>query len=134
MKCPNETRQCPHNWTDCELCANLKACESGTYKPESELEENELSIDLGIPIAEVPPVTPPLRSTERGTWFDQFSRMSPNDRWADIQKYPRPNFQAVEPYKAMAGAFVPGGGGKCKVPPKPPYKMPEYLKNWGQKA
>ena len=134
MKCPKELRQCPHGWNDCNLCANYEPCLAGTYVPENELTESELTVDLSIPIAEEPAVLPTeYTASERGTWFDRFSRMSTRDRWAEIRRYPRPNFNEKEPYKAMAGAIVPGGGGKCKVPPKPPYKMPEYLKNWGQK-
>ena len=130
MKCPKDLRDCPHGWTDCELCANLVACQAGAYVPEPEqeeqdpipeLEENELTVDLGVDIQSV-----------RGTWSEQFENMTEDERWAEMYRYHPDDLISKEPYKAMAGAVVPGGGGKCRVPKKPQKKMPEYLKTFGQ--
>jgi len=68
----------------------------------------------------------------RGTWSDEFSRMNESERWAEIRRYPTPNLHTVtDPYKAMQGAFVPGGGSKSKSPKKPQRKIPEYMKILG---
>ena len=115
MKHTNELRECPHNWTECNLCKNLQACQAGTYTPEPEPEPTpepeltpsveELTTDLGIVIPR-----------ERGTWFEEFSKLSHNDRLKEIARYPIPNLHSVaDPYKAEHGAIVPGGGGKIKT-------------------
>lgn len=107
MKCPKNIRDCPHGWTDCNLCANLKACQDGTYVPEpepepeavNELMEDELEVDLGQPIP-----------SERGTWAQRFLAMSENDRWRNQKQYIRPDdLISKEPYKHMVGAIAPGG-------------------------
>ena len=133
MKCSKEIRQCPNGWTDCNLCANLKACEDGTYT--AELEEHELETDLGIVIEEVIPVVqdvPEAVESVRGTWAERLAAMTEEERWQEYFKYHPPNLLHKEPYKAMSGAIVPGGGGKCRVPKKPKKQMPEYLKTFGQ--
>jgi len=133
MKCPNELRECPHGWTGCELCANLKACQAGTYVPEPEPESEpdpiheltpgpeELTTDLGVVIP-----------SERGTWAERLSQMTEDERWQEYYKYHPDDLISKEPIKCMDGAIVPGGGGKCRVPKKPEKKMPEYLKTFGQ--
>lgn len=133
MNCPTGIRQCPHGWSECSLCANLKACESGTYIPEPEptpdpnpepvpeLEENELETDLGITIPR-----------ERGTWAEQFANMTSDERWADFYKYRASDLLAKEPYKCMSGPTAPGGGGSSgKRHKKPTRKLPEYMKILG---
>jgi hypothetical protein len=100
---------CPHGWTDCQDCLNLAFCEAGTYVPEpeppeptpdpesvNELEENELARDLG-------------KELPRGTWAEQFSKLSHNDRMSEFYRYHPDDLISKEPYKAMPGAFVPGG-------------------------
>ena len=132
MKCKNNIRECPHDWLDCSLCANLKACQAGTYVPEPEPVEREpipeltpgpeeLTTDLGVVIPR-----------ERGTWVERLSRMTEDERWAEYGRYPIPNPQSVEPWQAMSGPSAPGGGGSCRVPKKPDKKIPEYLKTFGQ--
>jgi len=133
MKCPSEIRVCPNGWTDCSLCAHLKACEAGTYT--AELESPELETDLGIIITEV---TEPVVQAEvvesdasiRGTWASRLNAMTEAERWAEYRKYHPPSLHDKEAIP-LDGPSAPGGGGHCKVPPKPPYKMPEYLKTWG---
>jgi len=118
MKYPNELRECPHGWTDCSLCANLIACQSGEYVPDPEPVEpvpdpipeltpgpEELTTDLGIVI-----------QREGGTWFEKFNKLSPNDRIKEIMRYPIPNLHSVaDPYKAEQGAIVPGGGKSGRI-------------------
>ena len=91
MKHQIKPLECPHNWSDCSLCSNLTLCQSGTYVPEPEPVEpepvpdltpghEELTTDLGIVIPQ-----------ERGTWFEKFSKLSPNlaglRKVTRVQKY-----------------------------------------------
>jgi len=118
MNCPKEIRQCPHGWTDCSLCANVIACNDGTYTPEPSHEED---IDVVIKAAEIATKVvnaEVVKSVEsiRGTWSEKFQAMTEEERWKEQGKYPVPNIHSVaDPYKAELGAFVPGGGGKMKT-------------------
>ena len=115
MNCPARIRQCPHGWNDCSLCANFKACESGTYIPEPEptpnpnpepileLEENELATDIGIVIPR-----------ERETWAERFASMTEDERWAEMYKYHPPSLHDKTPIP-LDGPSAPGGGSKSKV-------------------
>ena len=114
MECPKEIRQCPHNWTDCNLCANRIACKNGTYEPASELEEDELTTDLGIVIVEVEAVYP-FRAVERATWVDKLNGMTEDERWAEYYKYHPEDLISKEPITCLSGPVVPGGGSKNKV-------------------
>jgi len=138
MKCPNNIRECPHGWTDCSLCANLKACQVGIYVPEPEPEPTESDLDVVIKAAEVSKkvvhaeAVKSVESIRGGSWYEGFSKLSPNDRLAEIMRYPIPNPHSVaDPYKAERGAIVPGGGSKSRVPKKPQRKVPEYMKILG---
>ena len=129
MKCPQEIRLCPNGWEDCSLCRYDVLCKAGLYEPDIS--------DLGIvvlaaKIAKEVVTASAIESAHKikGTWFQEFSQMSEEERWAEYFKYPTPHFN--EKPVLPAGPSEPGGGSKSKVPPKPPYKMPEYLKNWGQ--
>lgn len=112
MKCPNEIRACPNGWSDCSPCAYLKACRAGTYTPEpdpepepepdlSELEEDELTVDLSIPIL-------------RETWAEQFASKSHNDRMKEFYRYHASDLHFKEPIPLM-GPSAPGGGSKSRV-------------------
>lgn len=122
MECLNGIRECPNGWTDCNLCAFYQACLTGTYVPEpepesTELEEHELTEDLGLPIVEDKP---------------KQRMLSPSERFWDYMQNPTPGLHVIaDPYKAMEGAFVPGGSKSGKSRKKPKKKMPEYLKTWG---
>lgn len=127
-----EISQCPHGWTDCELCVNIDACRAGTYIPEpdpepeltvepeivNELEENELANDLG---KEIP----------RDSWAGKFSKLSYNGRMNEFYKYHADDLISKEPIP-LDGEPAYGGGSKSKRPKKPKWKMPEYLKLFGQ--
>lgn len=112
MKCLKEIRECPHGWKDCNLCANLEACNNGTYIPEpdpvelvsepNEITEPELSVDLSIPIP-----------SERGTWSEKFAKMTPDERMAEIYRYHPDDLISKEPYKCMPGGMSPGGGSRA---------------------
>lgn len=136
MKCPNGIRQCPHNWTDCELCANYAACLAGTYEPESDHVETDL--DVVIKAAEISEkvVNAEVRESVkkiRGTWQEEYMALEGNEALRYMARYRTDhNLNYKEPYKCMAGPTAPGGGGKCRVPKKPKKKMPEYLKTFGQ--
>lgn len=133
MKCPNELRECPHGWTDCSLCANLTLCQTETYVPEpepgpipatepvDELEENELTTDLGVVVPQ-----------ERGTWAERLSKMTEGERWAEYYRYHPDDLISKEPITCLSGPTAPGGGSKCRVPKKPKKQIPEYLKTFGQ--
>jgi hypothetical protein len=118
MKCPKEIRACPHNWTNCELCANLKACNDGTYTPE--LEPTESDLDIVIKAAEISERVIQAEVVEsviriRGTWSERFSQMTENERWAEYRKHKPPDLLAKEPYKCMSGPTAPGGGSSGKI-------------------
>jgi len=137
MNCPKEIRQCPHGWTDCSFCANVKACDDGTYTPEPEPSHEE-DIDVVIKAAEIAvkvvnaEVIKSAESIRGVSWFDGYSKLSYDDRMKEVGKYPTPDLHTVtDPYKAEPGAFCPGGGGKCRVPKKPQRKVPEYMKILG---
>ena len=127
MKCPQEIRLCPEGWKDCSLCRYNSLIKTCLYpKPDIEI------VVLAAKIAKEVVTASAIESAEKikGTWFQEFSQMSEEERWAEYFKYPTPHFN--EKPVLTAGPSEPGGGSKSKVPPKPPYKMPEYLKNWGQ--
>jgi len=116
MKCPNGIRVCPNGWTDCNLCAHLKACDDGTYT--AELENHELETDLGIVIEDIEPVVQaavvePVAKSPRGTWYSNWNGMTTEERWADIRKYRTPSLHDKTPMPAGQGA--PGGGGSNGV-------------------
>lgn len=127
-KCPMEIRECPHGWDNCNLCANFNLCINDMYKPEEETPD----IDVVIKAAETSEKVMNAEVKEsvdkiRGTWAEKFESMSEDERWADYYKYHQPNLLVKEPITCMNGPTEPGGGGKCKVPKKPPKKLAEYL-------
>lgn len=124
---------CPNGWLECDLCKHKKECDDGDYKGEI------TDIEVVIKAAEVSAkvinaeVRKSVESIRGGSWFEEFSRMSYNDRMREVARYHPPDLHAIaDPYKAEQGAIVPGGGGKCRVPKKPQKKIPEYLKTFGQ--
>ena len=133
MKCPEGIRQCPHNWTDCDLCANMEKCKSGMYKPEEEAPESDIEV-----VVKAATISEKVRDSEvqknadsiRGTWMEKFDQMTEEERLAEFMRYRPPSLHEKEAIP-LDGPSRPGGGSHCKVPPKPPYKTPEYLKNWG---
>jgi len=123
MKYPDQQRRCPHGWTDCKLCYNLKKCKSDLeiVIKASEISTRVINAEVAESVAKI-----------KGTWFDEFAGMSERDRWREYEKYPTPNLHTItDPYKAMPGAFVPGGGSKSKGHKKPKRKIPEYMKILG---
>jgi len=120
MKFPNEILECPHGWIGCELCANLTACQAGTYTPEPDPIESDL--DIVIRAAEISgkvvhaEAVKSAESIRGGSWYEGFSKLSPNDSLREIMRYPIPNLHAVaDPYKAEQGAIVPGGGKSGRI-------------------
>jgi len=85
-----------------------------------ELQEHELTTDLGIPIP-----------SERGTWSERLNAMSEDERWAEYYKYHPHDLISKEPTKCMAGAIVPGGGGKIKTKKDTKGNKPTVYK-WGE--
>lgn len=132
MKCPNNIRECPNGWTDCELCANLQACNEGTYIPEPkpELTEPELATDLGLDIQESVEKIQDARTSERGTWSEKFAKMTPDERLAEIYRYHPPSLHDKDPIP-LDGPSAPGGGSKSKRHKNPMKKTPEYMKFLG---
>jgi len=129
VDCPEGIRQCPHGWTDCNLCANLQMCMAGLYRLEEDLEK----VIQAAKIAEQTINAEVQKNSEgiRGTWMEKFDLMTEEERLVEFMKYHPPSLHEKEAIP-LDGPSAPGGGGHCKVPPKPPYKMPEYLKNWGK--
>ncbi|HWQ41686.1 MAG TPA: hypothetical protein VN456_06575 [Desulfosporosinus sp.] len=129
MKCPEGIRQCPHGWVDCEFCANVKACDAGTYIPETELTESELTVDLGIPIVDVQDIPPVKPISERGTWAERFNQMSEEERWAEYGKYRTPDFN--EKLVLPAGPIKLGGGSKNKSKRRKKKGSKIFTSEWG---
>lgn len=118
MDCPNNLRVCPHNWSDCELCANYAACIAGTYVPEPE------------PIADPPAQTDPdilaqaaeisqrvvqaqaVKSANeiKGTWTERYLALSPEEGLEEFYKFKTPDIHSKEPIPAGNG--LPGGGSR----------------------
>ena len=115
MKCPKGVRVCPNGWVNCNLCANKKACDEGTYV--AELEDHELETDLAIVIevpVEVAVVPTVVAKSHRGTWYSNWNGMTTEERWAEIRKYRQPSLHDKTPLP-LDGPTAPGGGSKSKV-------------------
>ena len=133
MKCPKEIRLCPEGWEDCSLCRYVSLDNTCLY-PKSDID----IVVLAAKIAEEVVTKGAIESTHRimlswTDWHDhqrQINLLSEDEKWLHMFGNPAPHINYKEPLNG--GASEPGGGSKSKVPPKPPYKMPEYLKNWGQ--
>ena len=130
MKLPDELPECPSGWFECEICANEKECKAGLYKPE------ETDIEVVIKAAEVSKkvvdteVLKNVESIRGGSWFEEFSKLSYNDRMKEGARYHPPSLHDKTPIP-LDGPSSPGGGGKCRVPKKPQRKLPEYMKMLG---
>ena len=112
--------------TDCRLCVNFNKCELELNRTETlNLEKSELTdeevlakaaeISARVVQAEA------VKSVEkiRGTWFECFSRMTEEERWAEYARYHEPSLHDKTPIPAGNG--LPGGGGsnnKAKKNPK----------------
>ena len=129
MKCPKELRQCPHGQTDCELCAHYEPCLAGTYIPETELTESELTVDLGIPIVEVQDIPPVKPVSERRTWTEKLNQMSEEGRWAEYGKYRIADFN--EKQVLPAGPIKLGGGSKNKSKGRKKKGSKVFTSEWG---
>ena len=106
-----EERVCPNGWKHCEMCSHERKCIAGLYHGEIE------TIVLAAEIAEAVVSKAAIESAMKikGTWFEGFNRMCEEERWRDYRKYHVGDLMYKEPYKAMAGAIVPGGGSKSNV-------------------
>ena len=113
MKCPKELRQCPSGWSDCELCAHERMCIGGLYKPE----ESDIEVVIrAAEIAEIVVHDEAVESVEkcRGTWAEEFGKMSEDERWAEYRKYKPPSLHDKTPIP-LDGPSSPGGGSKAKM-------------------
>lgn len=129
MECPSGIRLCPAGWSDCEHCKYVGLDDTCLYvKSDIEI------VILAAEIAEEVVIEDAIESahTIRGTWMQELNRVANTaEFWTWFYKGKRPgDINYKEPLNG--GASEPGGGSKNRTPPKPPYKMPEYLKNWGQ--
>ena len=127
MKCQKEIRLCPEGWEDCSLCRYNSLTNTCLYA------KSDLGIVvLAAKIAEKVVTKDAIESAEkiRGTWMEEFNNLHEGGIWEWMARYRTPHINYKETLNG--GPSEPGGGSKSKVPPKPPYKMPEYLKNWGQ--
>lgn len=132
LRCKEFERICPHNWDNCHECRHDRDCIAGLYKPEetTDLEVVIQASNIAEEVMHVEAVESAV-GIKKGTWMEEFNRLEEGEIWEWMARYKRPgDINYKEPLKA--GPSEPGGGSKSRVPPKPPYKMPEYLKNWGQ--
>ena len=113
MKCPDEIRVCPHQWIECEFCANLKLCIMGFYLPEP---ESDLDVVIkAAKIAEQVVDAGVRESVEkiRGTWMEEFNNLQEGEIWEWMARYRTPHINYKETLNG--GASEPGGGSKSKV-------------------
>ena len=122
---------CPHGWINCQECANEETCRAGRYEPK------QTDLEVVIKASEISQKVVDIEVKEsihkiRGTWAEEFLKMSEKERWEDYRKYHITDLTYKEPVTCIPGPISPGGGGKCRVPKKPAKKIPEYLKTFGQ--
>lgn len=113
MNCPKEIRKCPHNWSDCSMCAHERMCIAGLYKPEVS------DIEVVIEAAEICEKVVQDEVVEaiekiRGTWAEKFNAMSEDERWADYFKHHPPSLHDKTPIP-LDGPSSPGGGSKSNA-------------------
>ena len=112
MKCSKEIRICPEGWRECELCAHQRACIAGLYVPE------QTDIEVLIRAAKIAEEVVTKEAIEsahniKRTWFEEFSQMSGEERWAEFLRYHTPSLMGKEVLPVGEGR--PGGGSKSKV-------------------
>ena len=129
MKCPKKIHLCPEGWENCPNCRYVSHTNTCLY-PKSDID----IVVLAAKISEEVVTAEAIESAQkiRGTWMEELDQVTGIDEfWTWFSNVKRPgDINYKEPLKA--GPSETGGGSKSRVPPKPPYKMPEYLKNWGQ--
>ena len=134
MKYPEEIRICPEGWSYCNFCKYTSLDNTCLYAPEADID----IVVLAAKIAEEVVTKDAKKSAERimlswTDWHDhqrQIDLLSEDERWLHMFGNPTPHINYKEPLPA--GPSEPGGGSKSRAPKKPAWKMPEYLKNWGQ--
>ncbi len=128
MKCQKKLRECPNGWTDCNLCANKKSCDDGTYEPDDDRE----SVIIAAEIVEKQIHAEVVESVEKikAISHEAFMQMSGDEIFARLAKYRPPNLHHKEPIP-LDGPSAPGGGSKSKNHKKPNRKLPEYMKFLG---
>ena len=124
MKCPKEIRLCPNGWEDCSLCKYVSLDNTCLYAPEADID----IVVLAAKIAEEVVTADVIESAEK----IKGNLQSEEDFWAWWGRSSPPHFN--EKPVLPAGPSEPGGGAKNRAPKKPAWKMPEYLKNWGQEG
>jgi|GEM_PF-2331446 len=105
-------RECPNGWL-CEECLHEEVCAIGQYYIEPEITIIEIANKIEKEV--VKEASKDARNIIRGTWASQFLSMTEDQRWEDYRKHHIGDLMYKEPYKAMAGAIVPGGGSKSNV-------------------
>ena len=129
MKCPQEIRLCPEGWEDCSLCRYNSLTKTCLYpKPDLNI------VILAAKIAKEVVTASAIESAHKikGTWMEELNQLPEGGIWEWMARYRTPHINYKETLNG--GPSEPGGGSKSRVPPKPPYKMPEYLKNWGNES
>jgi hypothetical protein len=111
QKCPKEIRICPNCWEDCSLCKYVGLDNTCLYESKSDLD----IVVLAAKIAEEVVTADAIESAHKikGTWFQEFSQMNEEERWAEYFRYPTPHFNEKPALKA--GPSEPGGGAKNKA-------------------
>ena len=128
MKYPKEIRLCPELWLDCDLCRYNSLTNTCLYESKSDID----IVVLAAKIAEEVVTKEAIESAHkiRGTWMEEFDQLPEGGIWEWMARYRTPHINYKETLNG--GPSEPGGGSKSRVPPKPPYKVPEYLKLFGQ--
>ena len=130
---PKLVMSCPNGWKNCPDCKYISPNNTCLY-PKSDLD----IVVLAAKIAEEVVTKDAKKSAERimlswTDWHDyqrQINLLSEDEKWLHMFGNPAPHINFKETLNG--GPSEPGGGSKSRVPPKPPYKVPEYLKLFGQ--
>lgn len=120
-------RPCPNGWAECAVCKHEIDCRAGLYKGEEDILLIAAEICEKSVMVEA---KESARSIKRDL-HQEFMAMTHEESMNWFYSNKVQGLHHKEPIP-QDGPSTPGSGGKCKVPPKPAWKMPEYLKNWGQ--
>ena len=119
---------CPNGWKNCHDCQYISPTNT-CLLPKSDIDV----LIQAAKIAEEIVTKDAIESAHkiRGTWFEEFSRMSDEERWADYRKYHITDLTYKEPITCMTGPFSLGGGSSNSVKKENKGTKPTVYK-WGE--
>lgn len=117
MDCPRGVRECPNEWTDCELCAYFrnKQCQYELMEPETEQTDPKI-LERAAQVAERSVKAEAIKSVEKikgtwkGEWPEHFMSLNTDEALNEFYKHKTQDLHHKEPLPAGNG--IPGGGGK----------------------